>query len=303
VVNEELIKVKKREGHFEPLDISKVSRVLAFASEGLNVSTSQVEMNARLQFFTGISTKDIHDMLIKSAADLIEEESPDYEIMAARLLSYQMRKQAYSQYTPPHLNTHLHKLISLGRYDQDILNHYNEEEINELNDYIDHSRDDLIRYAGFSQIMNKYCVKDREGNVPLETPQFIFMLVPMYLFANETNNRMQQVKQMYDKLSQLKLTLPSPIIAGVRTITKQYSSCVILSPEDSLDGINAASNAIVKYIARRAGIGLNIGKIRAKGSKIRNGEATHTGIVSYIKLFEAAVNSCNQGRLKVNCPA
>ena len=130
MVNEELIKVKKREGHFEPLDISKVSRVLAFASEGLNVSTSQVEMNARLQFFTGISTKDIHDMLIKSAADLIEEESPDYEIMAARLLSYQMRKQAYSQYTPPHLNTHIHKLISLGRYDQDILNNYNEEEIN-----------------------------------------------------------------------------------------------------------------------------------------------------------------------------
>nr|DAX96394.1 MAG TPA: ribonucleotide-diphosphate reductase subunit alpha [Caudoviricetes sp.] len=298
MVNEELIKVKKREGHFEPLDISKVSRVLAFASEGLNVSTSQVEMNARLQFFTGISTKDIHDMLIKSAADLIEEESPDYEIMAARLLSYQMRKQAYSQYTPPHLNAHIHKLISLGRYDQDILNHYSEEEINELNDYIDHSRDDLIRYAGFNQIMNKYCVKDREGNIPLETPQFIFMLVPMYLFANETNNRMQQVKQMYDKLSQLKLTLPSPIIAGVRTITKQYSSCVILSPEDSLDGINAASNAIVKYIARRAGIGLNIGKIRAKGSKIRNGEATHTGIVSYIKLFEAAVNSCNQGNLR-----
>ena len=222
MVNEELIKVKKREGHFEPLDISKVSRVLAFASEGLNVSTSQVEMNARLQFFTGISTKDIHDMLIKSAADLIEEESPDYEIMAARLLSYQMRKQAYSQYTPPHLNAHIHKLISLGRYDQDILNHYSEEEINELNDYIDHSRDDLIRYAGFSQIMNKYCVKDREGNVPLETPQFIFMLVPMYLFANETNNRMQQVKQMYDKLSQLKLTLPSPIIAGVRTPTRQY---------------------------------------------------------------------------------
>lgn len=298
MVNEELIKVKKREGHFEPLDISKVSRVLAFASEGLNVSTSQVEMNARLQFFTGISTKDIHDMLIKSAADLIEEESPDYEIMAARLLSYQMRKQAYSQYTPPHLNTHIRKLISLGRYDQDILNHYSEEEINELNDYIDHSRDDLIRYAGFNQIMNKYCVKDREGNVPLETPQFIFMLVPMYLFANEKNNKLQQVKQMYDKLSQLKLTLPSPIIAGVRTITKQYSSCVILSPEDSLDGINAASNAIVKYIARRAGIGLNIGKIRAKGSKIRNGEATHTGIVSYIKLFEAAVNSCNQGNLR-----
>ena len=298
MVNEELIKVKKREGHFEPLDISKVSRVLAFASEGLNVSTSQVEMNARLQFFTGISTKDIHDMLIKSAADLIEEESPDYEIMAARLLSYQMRKQAYSQYTPPHLNTHLHKLIALGRYDQDILNHYSEEEINELNDYIDHSRDDLIRYAGFNQIMNKYCVKDREGNIPLETPQFIFMLVPMYLFANEKNNKLQQVKQMYDKLSYLKLTLPSPIIAGVRTPTRQYSSCVILQPEDSLEGINAASNAIVKYIAKRAGIGLNIGKIRAKGSKIRNGEATHTGIVSYIKLFEAAVNSCNQGNLR-----
>lgn len=298
MVNEELIKVKKREGHFEPLDISKVSRVLAFASEGLNVSTSQVEMNARLQFFTGISTKDIHDMLIKSAADLIEEESPDYEIMAARLLSYQMRKQAYSQYTPPHLNAHIHKLISLGRYDKDILNHYSEEEINELNDYIDHSRDDLIRYAGFSQIMNKYCVKDREGNIPLETPQFIFMLVPMYLFANEKNNKLQQVKQMYDKLSYLKLTLPSPIIAGVRTPTRQYSSCVILQPEDSLEGINAASNAIVKYIAKRAGIGLNIGKIRAKGSKIRNGEATHTGIVSYIKLFEAAVNSCNQGNLR-----
>lgn len=303
MVNEELIKVKKREGHFEPLDISKVSRVLAFASEGLNVSTSQVEMNARLQFFTGISTKDIHDMLIKSAADLIEEESPDYEIMAARLLSYQMRKQAYSQYTPPHLNAHIHKLISLGRYDQDILNHYSEEEINELNDYLDHSRDDLIRYAGFNQIMNKYCVKDREGNIPLETPQFIFMLVPMYLFANEKNNKLQQVKQMYDKLSQLKLTLPSPIIAGVRTPTRQYSSCCIIQPDDSLDGINSASNAIVKYIAKRAGIGLNIGKIRAKGSKIRNGEATHTGIVSYIKLFEAAVNSCNQGKQKVNCPA
>ena len=301
-------KVTKRNGQLEEFDVAKITKVINFAARGLDVSVSQIELNAKIQLFNGVSTSDIHDTLIKSAADLISEENPDYQYMAARLAIYQMRKQAYGDYTPPHLLDHVKNLVEKKRYTPDLLVQYSEEEYNELNDYLDHDRDNNIAYAGVKQIIGKYAVKDKakETQWALETPQMIFMLVGMCLFSDYDKKyskaeRMKRVKTFYDLVSTHKIALPTPIIAGVRTLTKQFSSCVKISTGDSLDSINASSNAIVKYIAQRAGIGLNIGRIRAVGSVIRNGEATHTGIFPFVKLFESAVGSCNQG--KQHCPA
>lgn len=297
------LKVTKRDGSLEEFDFSKISRVINFAAEGLDVSTSQVEMGVQTHVYNGVFTSDIHDTVTKAAADLISVENPDYEFMAARLALYQMRKQAYGDYTPPHLEEHIRKQVEAKRYHPDLINLYTSEEIDELNKAIVHERDTEIAYAGIMQIIGKYAVKDKsKGNqFCLETPQMIFMLTAMSLFSMEKENRFEKVKSYYDEISKRNIALSTPLLAGVRTLTKQFSSCVLIDSEDSLDGINSSSNAIVKYVAQRAGIGINIGRIRAVNSIIRHGEATHTGILPFIKLFEAAVASCNQG--KKHCPA
>lgn len=298
-MTEQKIKVKKRDGHFEPLDIAKIHRVVEWAAEGLDVSSSQVEINSHIQFYNGISTTDIHETLVKSAADLISTEYPDYQHMAARLALFHIRKIAYGDYTPPHLFDHVKKMCELGWYDKEIITYYSKEEFNELNDYIVHNRDLSFAYAGIKQMEAKYLVQNRLDKKPLESPQIAFMLIGACIFSGyPKETRMDYVKKFYDSLSKFHISLPTPVMAGVRTPTRQYSSCVTIESGDSLDSINASTSAIVKYISQRAGIGINGGRIRALGSEIRGGEAVHTGVIPFWKMFQAAVKSCSQGAIR-----
>lgn len=298
-MTEQKIKVKKRDGHFEPLDIAKIHRVVEWAADGLDVSSSQVEINSHIQFYNGISTTDIHETLVKSAADLISTEYPDYQYMAARLALFHIRKIAYGDYTPPHLFDHVKKMCELGWYDKEIITYYSKEEFDELNDYIVHDRDLSFAYAGIKQMEAKYLVQNRLDKKPLESPQVAFMLIGACIFSGyPKETRMDYVKKFYDSLSKFNISLPTPVMAGVRTPTRQYSSCVTIESGDSLDSINASTSAIVKYISQRAGIGINGGRIRALGSEIRGGEAVHTGVIPFWKMFQAAVKSCSQGAIR-----
>lgn len=294
------INVKKRDGRLEPLDLNKVHKVVAWAAEGLDVSPSQVELKSHVQFHEGITTESIHEMLIKSAADLISEENPDYQYMASRLSLFHLRKIAYGEYTPPKLFDHITKLTQEGWYDSNILSSYTKEEIDELDEVLDHDKDLNIAYAGIKQLEGKYLVQHRKEKRVKETPNMAFMVVAMVGFIDEDKEkRLELVKDFYKGLADFDISLPTPIMGGLRTGLLQYSSCTLISSDDSLDSINATSNAIVKYISQRAGIGVNGGRIRALGSEIRGGEAIHTGVIPFWKVFQAAVKSCSQGKL---CP-
>jgi ribonucleoside-diphosphate reductase alpha chain len=296
-----MINVTKRCGRKEPLDLEKIHNVIAWAAEGLEkVSISQVELKSHIQFYEGMKTADIHEIIIKSAADLISIENPDYQYLAARLAIFHLRKQAYGEFCPPRFIDHIAKLSNSGHYDSDILKDFTIEEIEELGNYIDHERDMNIAYAGIKQLIGKYLVQDRVNNVIFETPQMLYMLVGMCLYSKKYNGkrRMDYIKGFYDAASKFKISLPTPIMGGVRTPTRQFSSCVKIDSGDSLDSINASSSSIVKYISRRAGIGINVGGIRALGDPIRNGEAVHTGLIPFLKHFQTAVKSCSQGGLR-----
>ncbi|MBT6967013.1 MAG: ribonucleoside-diphosphate reductase subunit alpha, partial [Candidatus Thioglobus sp.] len=294
------IKVTKRNGQQELIDMEKIHRVVHWASQDLKgVSVSQVEINAQLAFFDGIKTEDIHETIIKSAADLISTEVPDYQYLAARLAIFHLRKKAFKSFTPPALFDHIKKFTDLGIYDQDILNKYTQTEIQELDEYIDHWRDMKFSYAAVKQLEGKYLVQNRVTGDIYESPQQLYMLVGMCLFQEyEAKARMSIVKRFYDGVSNFKISLPTPIMAGVRTPTRQFSSCVLIEADDDLDSISAAAGAIVKYVSQRAGIGVNAGRIRAIGSPIRNGEATHTGCIPFYKHFHTAVKSCSQGGVR-----
>ncbi|RUO65358.1 ribonucleoside-diphosphate reductase class Ia alpha subunit [Pseudidiomarina planktonica] len=298
-MNQQLF-VTKRSGKREPLDLDKIHRVIIWAAEGLNnVSASQVEIKSHIQFYDGIKTEDIHETIIKAAADLISEEAPDYQYMAARLAVFHLRKLAYGQFEPPHLYAHVTKLVENGRYDKHLLDDYTEAEFNEMNDYIDHSRDLNFSYAAIKQLEGKYLVQNRVTGEIYESAQFLYMLVAACLFGNyPRDTRMDYVKRFYDATSLFKISLPTPIMSGVRTPTRQFSSCVLIEAGDSLDSINATASAIVKYVSQRAGIGINAGNIRALGSPIRNGEAFHTGCIPFYKYFQTAVKSCSQGGVR-----
>lgn len=300
-MTEQKIKVKKRDGHFEPLDIAKIHRVVEWAADGLDVSSSQVEINSHIQFYNGISTTDIHETLVKSAADLISTEYPDYQHMAARLALFHIRKIAYGEFVPTRLYKHIQSMIEKGVYDKEILEKYTEEEINAIESFVDHTRDLNFAYAGIKQMESKYLVQNRVTKRVYESPQVAFVLIPTCLFADyPKETRLGYIKKFYDALSLFKISLPTPIMAGVRTPTRQFSSCTVIDCDDSLDSINAATSSIVKYISQRAGIGINGGRIRALGSEIRKGEAIHTGVIPFWKMFQAAVKSCSQG--KQSCP-
>lgn len=292
--------VTKRDGVKEPLDLDKLHKVVSWAATGLNnVSVSQVEMKSHIQFYDGIKTEDIHETIIKSAADLISEETPDYQYMAARLSIFHLRKKAFGQFEPPHLFGHVTKLVKDGKYDTHLLEDYTEAEFNELNDYIDHKRDLNFSYGAVKQLEGKYLVQNRVTGDIYESPQFLYVLVSACLFAKyNTAIRMDYVKRFYDAISLFKISLPTPIMSGVRTPTRQFSSCVLIECGDSLDSINATSSAIVKYVSQRAGIGVNAGNIRALGSPIRGGEAFHTGCIPFYKHFQTAVKSCSQGGVR-----
>lgn len=292
--------VTKRDGSQEPIDLDKIHKVVTWAASGLeDVSVSQVEIKAQIQFYNGIKTAEIHETLIKSAADLISTDSPDYQYLAARLAIFHLRKKAFGQFEPPALYDHVKSMISQGKYDQHILEDYSPEQIAEMEAFIDHSRDMNFSYAAVKQLEGKYLVQNRVSGEIYESAQFLYVLVAACLFAKyPSDTRMHYIRRFYDAASTFKLSLPTPIMAGVRTPTRQFSSCVLIEAGDSLDSINATASAIVKYVSQRAGIGINAGRIRALGSPIRGGEAFHTGCVPFYKYFQTAVKSCSQGGVR-----
>ena len=292
--------VTKRNGNQEPIDLEKIHRVITWAAENLeDVSISQVELGASIQLYSGIKTEDIHETIIKSAADLISAESPDYQYLAARLNIFHMRKIAYGQYEAPHLFEHVNKMVNMGKYDKELLQDYTVAEFDLLNSFIDHDRDLNFAYSATKQFQGKYLVQDRTTGRIFESAQMLYILVAATLFSKyDADIRMDYVKKFYDAISLHKLSLPTPIMAGVRTPTRQFSSCVKIECGDSLDSINATSSAIIKYVSQRAGIGINAGAIRALGSPIRNGEAEHTGCIPFYKHFQTAVKSCSQGGVR-----
>lgn len=294
------IKVTKRDGRLEDINLDKIHRVVTWAAEGLqNVSVSQVELKSHIQFYNGIRTDDIHETIIKAAADLISQDTPDYQYLAARLAIFHLRKIAYGEFEPPHLYDHVKKLTEAGKYDRHIIADYSRKEFDELNAYIDHSRDMTFSYAAVKQLEGKYLVQNRVTRQIYETPQFLYILVAMCLFSKyPKETRLDYVKRFYDAVSTFKVSLPTPIMSGVRTPTRQFSSCVLIECDDSLDSINATTSAIVKYVSQRAGIGINAGRIRGLGSEIRGGEAQHTGCIPFFKMFQAAVKSCSQGGVR-----
>src|SRR6056300_708720 len=294
-------KVKKRDGRIESLDLDKMHLMVEEACRGLaGVSASQVEMKSGIQFYSGISTGEIQEILIRSASDLIDLDHPNYQYVAARLLLFSVRKQLYGKMKElPTLEQHIVDCVSAEVYDSDIFNKYSKEEIERANGYIDHDRDYLFTYAGLRQVVDKYLVQDRSSGGVYETPQFMYMMIALTIFAEyPKETRMSYVKRYYDAISKHKINIPTPIMAGVRTPLRQFASCVLVDVDDTLDSIFSSDMAIGRYVAQRAGIGINAGRIRGINSKIRGGEVQHTGVVPFLKKFEATVRCCTQNGIR-----
>ena len=294
------LNVTKRDGTTQVFDLEKVHKVLEWACEDITgVSISEIELKANIQLYDKIPAYDIHELLIKSAAELISEHTPNYQFVAARLISYKLRKEVYGDYTPWPLAQIIIENVSRGVYDGSIMEKYTRDEIDELDAYIKHDRDDTFTYAGMEQFRGKYLVQDRRTKEHYETPQMLYMMVAATLFINYSKEtRMKYVKDYYDAISQFYISLPTPIMAGVRTPTRQFSSCVLIESGDSLDSINATATSIVKYISKKAGIGIGVGSIRAEGAKVGDGSVVHTGLVPFLKYFQSAVKSCSQGGVR-----
>jgi ribonucleoside-diphosphate reductase alpha chain len=297
------IKVRKRSGSVEPLNLDKIHKMVEEACEGLGsgVSASQVEMNSGLQFFDGIETKDIQEILVRSASDLISLENPNYQFVAARLLLFGLRKQVFGSdwvNGHPHILDHAFRCASKGIYDKEILSKYTKEEWDKINSFVDHDRDFLFTYAGLRQVVDKYLVQDRSAGEVYETPQYMYMMIAATLFQNYQKDRLEYVKRYYTAISKHKINIPTPIMAGVRTPLRQFASCVLVDVDDTLDSIFSSDMAIGRYVSQRAGIGINAGRIRGINSKIRGGEVTHTGVIPFLKKFEATVRCCTQNGIR-----
>jgi ribonucleoside-diphosphate reductase alpha chain len=294
------ILITKRGGRKEPLDLEKLHKVVFWATEGITgVSASQVEIKSHIQFYPGITTADIQETLIKSAADLISEETPNYQYVAGRLVTYHLRKQVYGKFQPCHILELVKKNVAAGFYDKELLEAYSEDEWDRINSFIRHDRDEQLTYAAMEQFRGKYLVQNRVTKEIFETPQVAYALIAATLFQSyPRESRMMWVRDYYDAVSTHQISLPTPVMAGVRTPQRQFSSCVLIETDDSLDSINATAASIVKYVSQKAGIGLGAGRIRALGSPIRNGDAYHTGVVPFYKLFQAATRSCSQGGVR-----
>lgn len=292
--------VTKRNGHKERINLDKIHRVLDWAAKDLeNVSISQVELRSHIQFYDSITTSDIHETIIKAAADLISRDAPDYQYLAARLAIFHLRKKAYGQFTPPTLYQQVVRMVEQGKYDKHLLEDYSKDEFDLMDHFIDHQRDMNFSYAAVKQLEGKYLVQNRVSGEIYESAQFLYILVAACLFSGyPRETRLNYIKRFYDAISTFKISLPTPIMSGVRTPTRQFSSCVLIECGDSLDSINATASAIVKYVSQRAGIGINAGQIRALGSTIRGGEAFHTGCIPFYKYFQTAVKSCSQGGVR-----
>ena len=302
MVSNEEISVNKRNGRGkETLQIDKIHSMVGFATEGITgVSASHVEMNSGIQFFDGVSTADIQQILVKSANDLISLENPNYQYVAARLLLFQLRKQLFHRlWDHPKFIDHIKTLIDKGLYDKDILVNYDESEIDRMGMWIDHERDYNFTYAGLRQVMDKYLVQDRSTGDIFETPQFMYMMISATLFAQyPKDKRMSYVKKYYDAVSKFKINIPTPVMAGVRTPLRQFASCVLVDTDDTLPSIFSSDMAIGRYVAQRAGIGINAGRIRGINSRIRGGEIQHTGVIPFLKKFEATVRCCTQNGVR-----
>jgi len=294
------IHIVKRDGSKGPLNIDKIHKVVNFACEGLaGVSSSQIEMNANLQFYDGMSTNEIQEIIIRSANDLISLEIPNYQFAAARLLSYSVNKQVFGEYNAITLQQNIDRNIERKVYDPEILEKYTPQEIEILDSYIRHKRDENFTYAGLRQVVDKYLCQDRSNGEIFETPQFMYMMIAATLFANyPSETRMQYVRRYYDATSLFKVNIPTPVMAGVRTPVRQFASCVLVDSDDTLDSIFASDMSIGRYTAQRAGIGINAGRIRGVNSRIRGGEVAHTGIVPFLKKFESTVRCCTQNGVR-----
>ena len=294
-------KVIKRNGALEPLNLEKLHIMVEEACKGLaGVSASQVEMQSGIQFYDGITTAEIQEILIRSASDLIDLDNPNYQFVAARLLLFAVRKSIYGRMQDlPGLSKQVFAGVDNGIYDGDIVKKYNMAEFSELDRYIDHDRDFLFTYAGLRQVVDKYLVQDRSTGKVFETPQFMYMLIAMTIFAEyPRETRLSYVKRYYDAISKHKINIPTPIMAGVRTPLRQFASCVLVDVDDTLDSIFSSDMAIGRYVAQRAGIGINAGRIRGINSKIRGGEVQHTGVVPFLKKFESTVRCCTQNGIR-----
>ena len=294
------IQIKKRDGSVEPLDINKIHFVVEEATEGLTgTSASQIEMTANIQFYDGMSTEEIQEILIKSANDLITLENPNYQYAAARLLLYPIYKETFGQYNPVPITKIIDRNIAGGVYDANIKEKYTETELKQLNKYIKHNRDENFTYAGLRQIVDKYLVQDRSTGEIYESPQVMYMMIAATLFADyPKETRMSYVRKYYDATSLFKINIPTPVMAGVRTPLRQFASCVLVDTDDTLDSIFSSDMAIGRYTAQRAGIGINAGRIRAINSKIRGGEVAHTGLIPFLKKFESTVRCCTQNGVR-----
>jgi ribonucleoside-diphosphate reductase alpha chain len=295
------IKVTKRDGRIESLDLDKMHKMVEEACRGLaGVSASQVEMKSGIQFYDGITTAEIQEILIRAASDLIDLETPNYQYVAARLLLFALRKQLYGRmHETPDLYEHTKKCVEAGIYDAAILDSYTEEEFEKLQVCIDHDRDYLFTYAGLRQVVDKYLVQDRSNGDIYETPQFMYMLIAATLFAKyPKETRLDYVRRYYNAISKHKINIPTPIMAGVRTPLRQFASCVLVDVDDTLDSIFSSDMAIGRYVAQRAGIGINAGRIRGINAKIRGGEVQHTGVIPFLKKFESTVRCCTQNGIR-----
>jgi len=294
-------KVVKRDGSIQPLDLEKMHVMVEEACKGLaGVSASQVEIQSGIQFYDGITTAEIQEILIKSASDLISVDHPNYQYVAARLLLFSVRKSLYGGIRDlPHLENHIYSCTNIDVYDKDIFNKYSKEEIDKANGFIEHSRDFLFTYAGLRQVVDKYLVQDRSGGGVYESPQFMYIMIALTIFAEYPKEvRMNYVKKYYDAVSKHKINIPTPIMGGVRTPIRQFASCVLVDIDDTLDSIFSSDMAIGKYVAQRAGIGINAGRIRGINAKIRGGEVQHTGVVPFLKKFESTVRCCTQNGIR-----
>lgn len=299
-MSSEDIYVVKRTGEKEPLDYDKINRVLLWATENINgVSASDVAMNAQLQIHQNISTDDIHQVLINSAVDMITEETPNYQYVASKLLNFLLRKRVFNTYDNfPRLKDFINDRINLGVYDKNLADKYSDYDYAKIERFIKHDRDEELTYAGIQQLMDKYLLKDRSTGEQYETPQFAYIAIAMTLFADrEGKERLRMIKECYDLISKHVISLPTPILAGVRTPNRQFSSCTLIDMDDTLDSIGSSNHAIMKYISKRAGIGVNM-RLRGVGSRIREGEVVHTGIIPFVKMTEATVKSCSQGGIR-----
>ena len=302
VTGNESINVKKRNGRgTEPLNIDKIHEMVEYACEDITgVSASQVEMRSGLQFYDGISTEEIQEILIKSTADLVDLNNPNYTYVASRLLLYSLRKQVIRKlWDHPHFYEHVKKVVDLQLYDKEILSHYQRKDFDRMENWLNHNRDYDFTYAGLRQVLDKYLVQDRSTNVIYETPQFMYMMIAATLFAKyPKERRMSYVKKYYDAISTFKINIPTPVMAGVRTPLKQYASCVLVDIDDTLPSIFSSDMAVGRYVAQRAGIGINAGRIRGINSRIRGGEVQHTGVIPFLKKFEATVKCCTQNGVR-----